>query len=52
VRARGWFAGRPDEIVEQIRGFADEGVDRVIMQHMPHDEGALELFAATVLPEV
>jgi F420-dependent oxidoreductase-like protein len=52
VRARGWFAGRPEEIVEQIRSFANEGVDRVIMQHMPHDEGSLELFAATVLPEV
>jgi F420-dependent oxidoreductase-like protein len=52
VRARGWFAGRPDEIVEQIRAFAAEGVDRVIMQHMPHDDEALELFASAVLPEV
>jgi F420-dependent oxidoreductase-like protein len=50
VRARGWFAGRPDEIAEQIQAFADEGVDRVIMQHMPHDGESLELFASTVLP--
>jgi F420-dependent oxidoreductase-like protein len=52
VRARGWFAGRPGQVVEQIAAFEAEGVHRVIVQVMPHDGDALELFAASVLPHV
>lgn len=52
VRARGWFAGRPEEIVEQIQGFAAVGVHRIIMQHMPNDGEAIDLFARTVLPHL
>jgi F420-dependent oxidoreductase-like protein len=52
LRARGWFVGRPDEVVEQIRVFAEAGVHRVMMQYMPHEDESLELFASDVLPHV
>lgn len=52
VRARGWFAGTPGEIAEQIQEFAAEGVHRVVMQHLPQDDEGIELFASAVLPEV
>ena len=53
LRGRGWFAGRPDEIVEQIQAFAAEGVGRVMLQQLDvNDEGWMELVARDVLPHV
>jgi F420-dependent oxidoreductase-like protein len=49
----GWIVGTPDEIVVQLRALADEGVERVILQHNdPTDFEALELMAYEVMPAV
>lgn len=50
LRERGWLVGRPEQIAEQIEALAAEGVHRVMVQVMPHDLPALELFGETVLP--
>lgn len=52
LRERGWFVGRPDQIVEQIQEIAATGVHRVMVQVMPHDLPTIELFAEAVLPQV
>ena len=51
LRTEGWIIGAPDEIVGQLRALADEGVERVILQHNdPTDFEALELMAYEVMP--
>jgi len=51
LRTDGWIIGTPDEIVVQLRALADEGVERVILQHNdPTDFEALELMAYEVMP--
>jgi F420-dependent oxidoreductase-like protein len=53
LRNDGWIVGTPDKIVEQIRALADEGVERIILQHNdPGDFEALELIAREVMPAV
>lgn len=52
-RERGALVGTPDEIVAQIRGWADQGIQRVMLQtHDQEDLGALELFASEVMPRI
>jgi F420-dependent oxidoreductase-like protein len=51
LRRDGWIVGTPDQIVVQLRALADEGVERVILQHNdPTDFEALELVACKVMP--
>jgi alkanesulfonate monooxygenase SsuD/methylene tetrahydromethanopterin reductase-like flavin-dependent oxidoreductase (luciferase family) len=52
-RERGALVGTPDEIVAQIRAWADAGIQRLMLQtHDQEDLGALELFASDVLPQI
>jgi alkanesulfonate monooxygenase SsuD/methylene tetrahydromethanopterin reductase-like flavin-dependent oxidoreductase (luciferase family) len=51
--SRGWLAGTPDQVVDQIRALETEGVGRIMLQHHNMtDFDALELIAAEVLPKV
>ena len=51
VRAVGWIAGTPDELVAALRALADEGVDEAILQHNDQlDLDALALVAREVMP--
>lgn len=53
LRTDGWIVGTPDQIVVQLRALADEGVERVMLQHNdPTDFEALELMAYEVMPAV
>jgi F420-dependent oxidoreductase-like protein len=53
LRAEGWLVGTPDQIIGQLRALADEGVQRVILQHNDQtDFAALDLLAHDVLPVV
>jgi alkanesulfonate monooxygenase SsuD/methylene tetrahydromethanopterin reductase-like flavin-dependent oxidoreductase (luciferase family) len=48
-----WLIGTPDQIVAALRALADEGVQRVMLQHNDQtDFEALELIAHEVMPEV
>jgi alkanesulfonate monooxygenase SsuD/methylene tetrahydromethanopterin reductase-like flavin-dependent oxidoreductase (luciferase family) len=47
------FIGTPDEIAEQIRGYAKLGVDLFMLQHfLLDDRDALKLLASEVMPAV
>lgn len=53
LRKRGSFAGTPSEVVEQLAGLANAGVDRVMLQHHSQDDfEVLELIAAEIMPRV
>jgi alkanesulfonate monooxygenase len=46
-----WFVGTPNEIVAQMRPFAEAGVELFMLQHFALDDrDALELLAAEVAP--
>jgi alkanesulfonate monooxygenase SsuD/methylene tetrahydromethanopterin reductase-like flavin-dependent oxidoreductase (luciferase family) len=46
-----WFVGTPEEIVAQMRPFAEAGVDLFMLQHfLLDDRDELELLAREVLP--
>jgi F420-dependent oxidoreductase-like protein len=45
--------GSPDELVERLRGLAQAGVERVMLQHLAHDDlAAVELVGREVIPRV
>ena len=49
----GWLAGRPAEIVAQLRELEAVGVERVMLQHLLHDDIAVvELIGREIIPEV
>jgi alkanesulfonate monooxygenase SsuD/methylene tetrahydromethanopterin reductase-like flavin-dependent oxidoreductase (luciferase family) len=51
LRRDGWIVGTPDQIIVQLQALADEGVERLILQHNdPTDFEALELMACEVMP--
>ncbi len=53
LRAEGWLVGTPDQIIMQLQALANEGVERVMLQHNDQtDFAALELLAGDVLPVV
>ena len=53
LRTDGWIVGTPDQIVVQLRALADEGVERVMLQHNdPTHFEALELMAYEVMAAV
>ncbi len=46
-----WFVGTPDEVIGQMRRYADAGVDLFMLQHFLLDDAdALELLAREVMP--
>jgi len=46
-----WFVGTPDQVVEQMRPYAEAGVDLFMLQHfLLDDAAALELLANEVTP--
>jgi len=46
-----WFVGTPEEVVAQMRPFAEAGVDLFMLQHfLLDDRGVLELLAREVAP--
>jgi alkanesulfonate monooxygenase SsuD/methylene tetrahydromethanopterin reductase-like flavin-dependent oxidoreductase (luciferase family) len=48
-----WLIGTPEQIVMALQSLADEGVDRVMLQHNDQtDFEALELIAREVMPAV
>jgi F420-dependent oxidoreductase-like protein len=49
----GWLTGTPGEIVEQLKALEAAGVERVMLQHLLHDDlDVLELIGREVIPEV
>jgi alkanesulfonate monooxygenase SsuD/methylene tetrahydromethanopterin reductase-like flavin-dependent oxidoreductase (luciferase family) len=53
LQKEGWLIGTPDQIVASLRALADEGVQRVMLQHNDQtDFAALELLAREVMPAV
>jgi alkanesulfonate monooxygenase SsuD/methylene tetrahydromethanopterin reductase-like flavin-dependent oxidoreductase (luciferase family) len=48
-----WIVGTPGEAIQQLRGLAAAGVDRVMLQHLLHeDTEAVELIGREVIPAV
>ena len=48
-----WFVGTPEEIVDQIRPYAEAGVELFMLQHfLMDDRDALELLASEVVPNL
>jgi alkanesulfonate monooxygenase SsuD/methylene tetrahydromethanopterin reductase-like flavin-dependent oxidoreductase (luciferase family) len=48
-----WIAGTVEEVVEQLRHYADAGVERVYLQHLVHrDLEAVELIGRELVPAV
>jgi F420-dependent oxidoreductase-like protein len=53
LRKEEWLIGTPDQIVAALQALADEGVERVMLQHNDQtDFEALELVAHEVMPAV
>jgi F420-dependent oxidoreductase-like protein len=45
--------GGPDEMIEQVRELADAGVERVMLQHLAHEDLAtVELLGREVIPKI
>jgi len=45
--------GSPDELIDQLRSLAEAGVERVMLQHLAHDDlAAVELVGREVIPAV
>ena len=45
--------GSPDELIDQLRSLAEAGVERVMLQHLAHDDLAMvELVGREVIPHV
>jgi alkanesulfonate monooxygenase SsuD/methylene tetrahydromethanopterin reductase-like flavin-dependent oxidoreductase (luciferase family) len=48
-----WFVGTPDEVVSQMRPFAEAGAELFLLQHLALDDAdSLELLAAEVAPRL
>ena len=48
-----WVLGTVDEVVARLRELADAGVERVMLQHLAHDDvGMVELIGREVVPAV
>ncbi len=53
LRGRGWLAGTPPQVIEQIKALEAQGVSRIMLQHhLQTDFEALELIAKEILPRV
>ncbi len=50
---RGAIVGTPERVIEQIRAFADAGVEELMLQWLDlEDRDGIRAFAETVLPQV
>ena len=48
-----WIVGTPAEAIEQLRGLAEVGVDRVMLQHLLHEDTEMvELIGRKIIPAV
>jgi F420-dependent oxidoreductase-like protein len=48
-----WIVGTPDQVVARLHEYADAGVERVMLQHLPHDDlEMVELLGVEVGPRV
>lgn len=53
LRERGYLAGTPAEVIEQVKALEDAGVQRVMLQHHNQEDfEVLELIAAEIMPGV
>jgi F420-dependent oxidoreductase-like protein len=53
LRARGWFAGSPDDIIRQVEALESAGVHRVMFQQLDlADDETIELIAELILPHI
>jgi alkanesulfonate monooxygenase SsuD/methylene tetrahydromethanopterin reductase-like flavin-dependent oxidoreductase (luciferase family) len=51
--SKGWLAGTPSEIVEQVKAWEALGVEEVMLQHLDHKGmDVLELIASEIIPNV
>jgi F420-dependent oxidoreductase-like protein len=51
--ARDWVVGTVDQVVARLRELGEAGVDRVMLQHLAHDDvGMVELIGREVVPAV
>lgn len=52
-RERGMLVGTPEQIIEEIKLRAEQGIERIMLQtHDQTDMEALELFASDVMPHI
>ena len=48
-----WIAGTVDEVVDQLQAFAETGVERIMIQHLDHDDlEMIELLGAEIAPRL
>jgi alkanesulfonate monooxygenase SsuD/methylene tetrahydromethanopterin reductase-like flavin-dependent oxidoreductase (luciferase family) len=48
-----WIVGTPSEAIEKLRALADAGVDRVMLQHLLHEDiDMIELIGREIVPAV
>jgi alkanesulfonate monooxygenase SsuD/methylene tetrahydromethanopterin reductase-like flavin-dependent oxidoreductase (luciferase family) len=49
----GWIVGTADRVVEQLEALEDAGVERVMLQHLDHEDlEAVRLLGEAVIPRV
>jgi F420-dependent oxidoreductase-like protein len=50
---RSWIAGTPDAVIARLRAYAGAGVERVMLQHLQHDDlDTVRLVGRDVIPAV
>ena len=48
-----WLVGSPDDMVEQVKALEEAGVDRVMLQHLQHDDlEIVKRIGREIIPEV
>jgi alkanesulfonate monooxygenase SsuD/methylene tetrahydromethanopterin reductase-like flavin-dependent oxidoreductase (luciferase family) len=51
ARSRDWVTGTVDEVVERLRAYEEAGVDRIMLQHLAHDDvETVALLGREVIP--
>ena len=52
-RPTAWIVGTIDRVVEQLQALEEAGVERVMLQHLDHEDlDGVELIGAAVVPHV
>jgi alkanesulfonate monooxygenase SsuD/methylene tetrahydromethanopterin reductase-like flavin-dependent oxidoreductase (luciferase family) len=53
TRGAGWLTGTPAEAIARLQELAEQGVERVYLQHLGHEDvGLVELLGAEIAPAV